>query len=351
MKDALPNKMIMGEYLIDIMKTGKWNGEDTTFKALYIQAHDPLDNGCAPTEMIETWDKIGFVVTADQFMTTSAQYSDLVLPVATSFESEGFEAQVREPFLRTKAIEPLGESKCDYDIWRGIAAAMGYDDLYPWTVEELLRQYLDTPENIEAGVAYDDYAAAGGAIMGEYVYAEDPPVEHNDLGRTKFYLESWVPRLQTEETIEPHDRLPYYKPAIEAYLDNPDREKYPLFGFSNHDAYHGQSMHAHSQWLDQFRKLDGSPFCRIHETAAAERGIKTGDMVRCFNSHGYVVLRAVVTKGIREDSVWLPHGFYADEFVDGFAQSLTGHNVDPQTQNANFNDMILQVEKYEGGAE
>lgn len=74
-------------------------------------------------------------------------------------------------------------------------------------------------------------------------------------------------------------------------------------------------------------------------------------MVRCFNSHGYVVLRAVVTKGIREDSVWLPHGFYADEFVDGFAQSLTGHNVDPQTQNANFNDMILQVEKYEGGAE
>ncbi len=155
-------------------------------------------------------------------------------------------------------------------------------------------------------------------------------------------------RIQHGIALGPNDNRPFYKEAAEAYLGNPDREKYPLFGFSNHDVYHGQSMHAVNPWLDEFRTVEGGPFCRIHEKAAAERGIETGDLVRCFNDHGNVVLRAVVTKGVREDCVWLPHGFSHSEFVEGFAQSLTGHHVDPQTSNANYNDMILQVEKYEG---
>lgn len=362
LENALPSKSMAGEYMVEIMETGKWAGEDLTFEALFIHGISPLDNCIAPLEIIKAWDKIGFVVTADPLMTTSAQYSDLVLPATFILEHEDFidqgTARLRETRLQLKVIEPAGDAKPDYDIWCGIAAAMGIDDLYPMTAEECLHSFLDTPENIEAGVAYDDYAAAGGAIQGEYVYSEDP-VSFNafgmpnvpPFGRTAFYLEKFTPRQQFGQTIETHDRLPYYKPAKEAYLDNPERDKYPLFGFSNHDIYHGQSLHAHSPWLDQFRKVDGSPYCRIHETVAAERGIATGDAVRCYNAHGSVVLNAVVTKGIREDSVWLPHGFFCDEFIDGFAQSLIGYHPDPQTSNANFNDMILQVEKYEGSAE
>ncbi|MEG0322583.1 MAG: molybdopterin dinucleotide binding domain-containing protein, partial [Raoultibacter sp.] len=141
------------------------------------------------------------------------------------------------------------------------------------------------------------------------------------------------------------DRLPCYKKSLEAYPDNPDREKYPLYGFSNHDLYHGQTLWAHNEWLDAFRTIDGKPFCRIHEDTAAERGIKTGDTVRIFNDHGTCVLKALVTKGIQKESVWVPHGFVWDEFEEGFAQSLTAYCPDPVTSNANFNDWICQVEK------
>lgn len=334
-----------GDWIVEIMNSGQWAGQDYPLKCLYIQSHNPLDNGCDPLQMVKAWENIDFVCVAEQFMTTTAHYCDLVLPVTMSWEQEDFNGT----FMCQKAIEPAGECLSDFEIWTRIAKAMGYADLYEKTAEEYLREYLDTPENLEAGLGYDTYHEKG-VIVGDYVYGEKCAEEYNPLGRTQFYVEQFVCVDPQGLEIPAMDRLPSYTKAAESFHDNPDREKYPLFGFSNHDVYHGQSLHAHNKWLDEFRMYEGSPYCRIHPEAAEARGIKTGDTVRCFNDHGYVVLKAVVTPGIQKESVWFPHGFFWDEFEDGFAQSLTGHHPDPQTCNANFNDFICEVEKYEGGA-
>ena len=344
--DPQPTTVITGDYLPDILESGQWAGNPYPISCLYIQAHNPLDNGNDPLGMVEAWRKLDFVVCAEQFMTTTAHYSDLVLPVTMSWEAEDFNGV----FMRQKAIEPLGEARSDFDIWCGIAKAMGMEDLYDKTAEEYLRELLDTPENEAAGTDYDAYHDKG-LIIGDYVYAETAGGEYNPLGRTQFYLEQFTPRDLQGISFDFKDRLPAYHKAAESYPDNPAREQYPLFGFSNHDNYHGQSMHAHSAWLDEFRTCEGEPFCRIHTNAAAERGIQTGDLVQAYNDHGSVVLRAVVTDGIQPESVNFPHGFFWDEFREGFAQSLTAHVPDPQTCNANFNDFICQVEKYQGGAE
>lgn len=341
--DPKQNIVFTGDWLPGVLESGKWAGKELPVKCLYIQAHNPLDNGNDPLGMVKAWEKIDFIVTAEQFMTTTAHYCDLVLPVAMSWEHEDFNGS----FLCQKAIEPAGEALSDFEIWRKIAEAMGYADLYDKTGEEYLREYLDTSENLEAGLGYDVWHERG-AIFGDYAYGENAIPETNALGRTQFYIETFMDRDDQGRDVPSEDRLPYYAKAAEAYHDNPAREKYPLFGFSNHEVYHGQSMHAHNAWLDEFRTCDGEPFCRIHPSAAEERGIETGDLVRCYNDHGSVVLKAVVTPGVQEESVWFPHGFFWDEFVEGFAQSLTGLYPDPQTCNANFNDFICQVEKYEG---
>lgn len=343
---ALPTTVITGDYLVEILSTGTWAGQPYPITCLYIQAHNPLDNGNDPLGMVEAWKQLDFVVCAEQFMTTTAHYSDLVLPVTMSWETEEFNGT----YMRQKAIEPTGEARSDFDIWCGIAKAMGLDDLYDKTAEEYLRELLDTPENREAGTDYDAYHEQG-LIIGEYVYGETAGIEYNPLGRTQFYVEQFIPRDIQGLEFGPEDRMPAYRKAAEAYPDNPAREQYPLFGFSNHNNYHGQSMHAHSLWLDEYRTCKGDPYCLIHTSAAKERGIVTGDLVRAYNDHGSVVLRAVVTEGIQPESVNFPHGFFWDEFVEGFAQSLTAHVPDPQTCNANFNDFICQVEKYQGGAE
>lgn len=346
-EDAKPNKVITGDYLCEIMETGQWAGEDFPVRALLVQACDPLDNFSGATDLMKAYEKIDFICTIELFMTTTAHYSDLVLPAALPWEAEDFSTS---GFMCQKAIEPVGEARGDFDIMRGIAEAMGYSDLFDKTGEEYLRGMLDTPENMEADCGYDAYHEQG-AILSEYETKSFATPESNALGLTQFYLEKMQPRDDWGQTFPLKDRLPYYEPSIEAYAANPDREKYPLYGFSSHDNYHGQSVWAHNVWLDEFRTVDGKPFCRIHESAAAARGIATGDTVRVFNDHGSCVLKAVVTKGIQAESVWVPHGFFWDEFDEGFAQQLTGHYPDPVSSNSNFNDWICQVEKVEGGAQ
>lgn len=348
LEGAKPVKVITGDYLCEIMETGKWAGEDYPVRVVYSHGSDALDNWSGPADIIKAFEKIDFIVTAEQFMTTTAHYSDIVLPVAMSWETEDWYGN--GGFMIQRAIEPLGEAKPDFDIYCMLADAMGYDDLFDKTAEEYLRELLDTPENLEAGTGYDAYREQG-AIIGDYV--PGAPVmgeEVNPLGLTQYYLENMPPRDDWGQVFDLKDRLPHYEKSKEAYPDNPERAKYPLYGFSSHDNYHGQSVWAHNAWLDNFRTVDGKPFCRISEKAAAERGIATGDKVRVFNDHGNCVLNALVTKGIQEDSVWMPHGFFWDEFEEGFAQMLTGHYPDPVTSNSNFNDWICQVEKCEGGA-
>ena len=122
-EDEKPVISITHERLVDIMESGTWNGEEFPVRCLYMQAISQLDNGLAPAAVLEAWHKIDFLVTAEQFMTTSAHYCDLVLPVAMSWESEDF--QSTGGFMRQKAIEPLGEAKTDFEIWKLISDAMG----------------------------------------------------------------------------------------------------------------------------------------------------------------------------------------------------------------------------------
>ena len=114
---------------------------------------------------------------------------------------------------------------------------------------------------------------------------------------------------------------------------------------SYHNIYFAQSFSSHIPWLDELRGYEGEPFTRIHAKAAAERGIETGDTIRVYNDHGYVVTKAVVTTGIREDTVLVPRGYDTDQYIEGHPQNLIPMAVDPATSNNNLNDWLCQVEK------
>lgn len=140
---------------------------------------------------------------------------------------------------RRKAVESLGEAKTDIDIFRAIADGMGFDGLYK-SDEEYLREYLDTPENLEAGCGYDVMSEQ--SIFGEPKIAARVGVEYNATGRTQFFLEKLISRDTIEWTTRPQDHYPWYEEAFEAYQANPAREKYPLYGVSGHHHYWAHSL-------------------------------------------------------------------------------------------------------------
>lgn len=340
-EDAQSCKVISSERFVEIVESGKWAGEDFPVRVVYIAGANPVHSCCGGGYIRDAFDKVDFVCVADTWMTDSARYADLVLPVAASWENEDFNGG----WMTQKAVEPAGECRPDIDILRDVASKMGYDDLYTKTNEEYLRTLLDTPENIEAGTAYDDYKAQG-IIWKNFTPSDGNVVpEYNQYQRTQFYLEVVPPRDIYGQTFGRHDHMPFYEHAYEAYPGSPVAEKYPLFGISYHDNYQAQSLFAHNAWLDEFRSYEGEPFMRLHTQAAEERGIKTGDTVRVFNDHGSVTLKAIVTEGIRPDTVFLPHGWQGDEFIDGHPQFLQVPCPDPVTSNNNCNDYLVEVQK------
>lgn len=67
--------------------------------------------------------KIDLLVTLDFRMSTTCLYSDVILPTATWYEKDDMNTSDMHPFIHplSKAVDPVWESRSDWDIFKGIA--------------------------------------------------------------------------------------------------------------------------------------------------------------------------------------------------------------------------------------
>ena len=86
------------------------------------------------SKTIEWINTLDFVVTIDPFHNPSVNFSDIVLPACTSFESEydivNMQVNRSHVLLSQKVIEPLHESKSDFQIEKELAAKLGLDSIF-----------------------------------------------------------------------------------------------------------------------------------------------------------------------------------------------------------------------------
>lgn len=343
-----PGPNITGMYLPQIMETGKWGDQDLTIRVLWCCNGNVLSCESGRQELIEAVKKVDFVVCADVNMTDTAQWADIVLPVPHVYETEDFDPICSTPYpaFYHKAIDPLYECKTDIDILRAIAGKLGMDKIFAQSDDELLHLVLDTETNLAAGGGYEAFQ---GKLGRNYAFTEASKIDafkNTATQRLQYYIEKPAPRNNFGQKVADYERIPYYENANEAYWDNPLREKYPLMGCSQHAKYHVHSQCAYTPWL---RELEPEPLLKVNASDAAERGIAQGDYVRVYNDHGYAVLKALVTEGIKPGVVSIPHGFQADQFVEGHTQDLTSAVMNDFCSNSAFYDFLCEVEKYEGG--
>ncbi|WP_172136336.1 molybdopterin-dependent oxidoreductase [Adlercreutzia sp. ZJ473] len=340
-----PGANFCGMYLPQVMETKQWAGKPLDLRVLWCHNGNMLSCESGRLELIEAVKKVDFVVCADVNMTDTAQWADILLPVPHAFEVEDFDGGCPTPYplYMHKAIEPLYECKTDLEIMRLVAEGMGLGKLYAKSDEDFLREVIDTDMNKAAGCTYDAFKS--GKFVRTYLYPKGADVARypsTETGRFKFYLEKPTPRNIFGQKVADYERYPYYEDAKEAYWDNPLREKYPLMGCSQHHKYHVHSQCAYTPLL---RELEPEPELKINASDAAARGISQGDVVRAYNDHGYVVLKAMVTEGIKPGVVSIPHGFQADQFIEGHSQDLTSVYMNDFCSNSAFYDFLCEVEK------
>ena len=145
----------------------------------------------------------------------------------------------------------------------------------------------------------------------------------------------------------------YFEPS--EYLNN--RKKYPLAFMSGKSAHRLHSQLDGTAHTASTNISDREPVW-IHPENAAERGIKTGDVVLVSNDRGSLLAGAVVTDKVRKDVVLIRHGawFEPQKQPDGKLLDIHGNantlTMDVPTSKLACGNIassgLVEVQKFEG---
>ncbi|PKN66861.1 MAG: pyrogallol hydroxytransferase large subunit [Deltaproteobacteria bacterium HGW-Deltaproteobacteria-15] len=282
-----------------------------------------------------------------------AKFADILLPACTSFErwdiSEfancgGYiqhsfnQCNHRIAVMQHKCIEPLGESKSDFQIFADLAKRLGLYAVFSEGVTELdwckrLFDATDLPNH----VSWKEFLKKGyfvippppeplRAPVSFRWFAEGRPKDTPELAPLPAdYTEKFGMGLQTQsgkiefdcsslKRFAPDDperpTITKYIPSWEGHHSSDLIERFPLQLISPHPRF---SFHTMGDGKDSIVNdvkdhrvlIDGYYYwiVRIHPKDGAERGIKEGDLVKVYNDRGTVICAAQVTERIRPGTV------------------------------------------------
>ena len=282
-----------------------------------------------------------FCVVMDSFLTDTADYADIVLPATTQLEHTDIHKSYGHLYVlaNNPAIAPVGESLPNIEVFRRLAARMGFEDAcFRDTDDDVARQAIGSGHANLAGIDWDTLKARGWQRLAL------PPTYapfakggfRTPSGKCEFYSES----LKAQGL----DPLPAYHPPAELPSSNPAlAKKYPLNFISPPVRNFLNSSFAN---LRRFRDLEGEPGLELHPDDAAARGIADGDRVRVFNARGSHMLRARVNGKPRRGVGVAPSVWWRKHSPDGRnANELTSQRTADMGGAATFYDCLVEVER------
>ena len=276
------------------------------------------------------------VVVCDLFMTASARHADYVLPAASFYECTDLcTASFHHSYLQLqqKVIEPLHESKPDFQIAAELGRRMGFGDHFDRTEEMYIEELLASGHPTMDGISLERLKE--GPVMAKPL--ERPQQMKTPTGRIEFYVEK-LKKFGQELPI-------YLEPVESARSEKANR--YPLSLLTTHPR---QRIHSSLANLPGLRKTDPGPLLEINPLDAAPRGIADGDVVRVFNNRGQVRLRAKLSSLIKPGVVDIAQGWWPEDYMEGHHNELTHDRINPVQQsimgpNAAFYDTLVEVER------
>ena len=282
-----------------------------------------------------------FTVVMDSFMTDTADYADIVLPATTQLEHDDVHKSYGHLYVlaNNAAIAPLGESLPNIEVFRRLAARMGFDEpCFRDSDDDVARQALGSGHRNLEGISWELLKERGWQRLN--VAERFAPFAQGGFptpsGKCELHSEALA-----KQGIDP---LPFYNPPAESVSSNPRlAARYPLSFLSPPRRNFLNSSFAN---LPRFREADKEPEIELHAEDAAARSLRDGDRVRVFNDRGSFLAVARVNGKPRRGvvvalSVWwkkfAPDGKNANDVTSQRTADLGGA--------ATFYDCLVEVEK------
>jgi anaerobic selenocysteine-containing dehydrogenase len=332
----------------NIMETGKLpSGDPLVLKSAYIHCSNPGAT-MADHDYTTGWlDKFEFIVVADVCMTETAKHADIVLPSAHWFEQEdvGFLFSTH-PYLlmQDKAVEPLGDSKSDFQIFGAILNQMGMGDFWNISEEDYISTILDSDYWRSVGCTLDNLKSQ----KATRIYPEGTKIAQikafgTETGRFQLYQETNTPAYNTGQKVDESTELGlYWETGRYVGEDRDYRKQYPYSLLSEH-----MRTHTHTQWwdCDYVKEFEREPVVRVNMDDAKALGINEGDTVKLSNAQGTVTMKATITAGIPPKMLASGRSWQIDDFIAGHFASLPSHDYNQVCANQCFNDVAVTIEK------
>ena len=304
-------------------------------EALIVYNSNPVAVAPDSSEVVRGFQRDDlFTVVLEHFQTDTADYADYILPATTQLEhwDVHFAYGHTDVLLNRPAIAPLGQARPNTQIFRELAARMGFDEACFGDSDEALcraayGEQLDFNVLLEKGFAtlpLPDAPFANGGFP-------------TPSGRCEFFSAA----LAAQGLGGLPDHVPNYEVAGAS-------SAYPLAMISPPARHFLNSTFVN---LTSLRAIEIEPVLEIHPGDAAARRIASGDTVRVFNARGEYLVKAEVSLRARLGVVnglgiwWRKFGLSGSNVNELTSQRLTDLGRGPV-----FYDCLVEVARVDGRA-
>jgi formate dehydrogenase alpha subunit len=271
-------------------------------KALFIVGENPLGSLPPSSGIQQALKKLEFLVCQELFLTETAKNAHVILPACSYAEKDGTFTNTEGHLQPVRqAIEPVGESRPDWEVFSALSVLMG-DSMEYGEVKEIGKEI------------------------------------HNLLPGTRTLGPGPLPSKPDPSAIARYLSSEYKRDLISRY-QMPSCASATSDGVTlmiSQSLFHSGKFSLKAKGLMQVES-EGKLY--LHPEEAARRGLEDGDRVKVMNSLGAVN----TTVSLRER---IPHGMAVfPEHFDQEIQQLLPYTVDPETQVPYYRLTEVRIEK------
>jgi anaerobic dimethyl sulfoxide reductase subunit A len=334
--------------LYDALINGRSGGYPADCKLLYITGCNLLNQYLNLNKGIKALSGAEFTVIHEFFLTHTARFADIVLPVTHAFEHDDIgQTWIGGSYFinMNRVVEPPGEVKSDFQIFSEIAERLGITDFNDMSDDEWLKNILkrnpefpDLEALRKAGIYSLKYDQPKIAFREQVENPEKNPFP-TQSGKIEIYSSMFAEK--NDPLIPP---IPKYIPPWEG-PDDKLMESYPIQLISPHSR---ARINSQLYNVDRIKHL-GDDFLWLNPEDAEERNIEDGDLVHVYNDRGRIKVKVRVTDRIIKGVASLDQGQWYNPGSDGVDHGgcVNVLTTDKHSPAGAFpsNSCLVQVEK------
>ena len=299
-------------------------------KALWIVATNPLVSFVNQEKLRKTLAKLDLLVVQDAFMSDTAQIADVIFSAATWGEKEGtYTNSERRCNKANKAVEPLGDTKSDFDIILDLSRKFkGVNELLfkDWTKPlDAFNEWKRVSKNQlcdYSGMTYELLEKEGGIQW--------PCNEKKPLGTKRLYTPDMAFRTKDKKA----NLL-----CVEWFpMSEPVCKEFPLILNTGRivEQWHTRTK---TRSIDILNNLAPEAWVDINPVDAQKLKVKSGDRISISSLRGKVEDVIVkVTQSVAPYSVFVPFHFNTQ-----LVNALTNESFCPKSGEPNFKQTAIQL--------